>query len=153
VRSPAAAVVVLALLAAACGGSDDEQGAGCLQRWNDTAPANLRSLMAIANDANADVLVGEYRGDEFSAEALDTTTTGTGTRVAVTAGSCVATQTSGGRTLFAFVLPATGEGAGGWHRISEAGDNPLVRRPEGAVSEPARARVARGGRESRLEER
>ena len=141
------AALAASALAAGCGGDDDSSGdtgtegsaptttaeassggtGDCVESWNAEADDTLKGLASLSNDPNAEVDVGPYAGEPFSAEAFDGTTTGTGQEVAVEAGDCVVSEFSQdfGQPLFVFVLASVDGGAASWHRLSETGKHPL----------------------------
>jgi hypothetical protein len=119
----------------ACGGDDDSTttaaSAGpqdCVQSFTSSAPDTLARLAGLSHDSNGKVTVGEYSGEEFSAETYDTGTTGDGTEVTVAPGACVVTEVNEDfGPLYLFVEADDGA----WHRLLESDPEvPLVPDPE-----------------------
>lgn len=149
-------------VAAGCGGGDDSgedaeptattaesattTDAGCVDSWNTELDESLKGLVNLSNDPDADVVVGTYAGEPFSAEVFDATTEGTGDEVEVQPGDCVVSQFSKefDMPLFVFVRGSTG-GDAEWHRLSETGKHPLADQADPLLDGAVQASVVEGG--------
>ncbi len=130
----AIAVLALAVALGACGDDEDSTtaatggGGDCVESFTSSAPETLPDLARLSHDPKNQVTVGEYSGEEFTAETYDTGTTGDGTEVTVAPGACVITEVSADLgPLYLFVQADDGS----WHRLLESDPKvPLVPDPE-----------------------
>lgn len=130
------AVLLATVALAGCGSDDDEStdsdptaasGETCVESFNADAPDNFPLIMRLSHADGATILTGTFSGDEFTAEAFDGTTDGTGVDATVAPGSCVViepNETFG--VLYVFAVGADGS----WHRFLESNPEvPLTKDP------------------------
>jgi hypothetical protein len=133
IRRSGAVIAFAAAALTGCGSDDDESGDNaseeptsasgetCAESFNADAPDNFPLIIRLSHADGETILTGTFAGDEFTAEAFDGTTDGTGVDATVAPGSCVVIEpndTFG--VLYVFAVGADGA----WHRFLES--NPAV---------------------------
>ena len=131
------AVILAAGAVAGCGSDDDDESADsepttasgetCVESFNADAPDYFPLLIRLSHADGATILAGTFGGDEFTAEAFDGTTDGTGVDATVGPGSCVVIEPND--TFGVLYVFAVGDD-GSWHRFLESNPGvPLTKDP------------------------
>jgi major membrane immunogen (membrane-anchored lipoprotein) len=171
VRKSGLATALAGLLAlSACGDSNDDgdgaadsgrpeaTGAGrCIELWNGEASPDLRAKASLSHRGDtgeADILVGTYTGEEFSAtgQSFDEAGGTTSADVSVSRGDCVALDLTAddSETNWVMVLAKSGSEAGrSWYFLDETANHPLAKPPQ-PLDRPARAGLVGFGEEAKL---
>lgn len=171
VRKSRLATALAALLAlSACGDSNgDGDGAAdrarpeaagasrCIELWNGQASPDLRAKASLSHRGDtgeADVLVGTYTGEDFSAtgESFDEAGGTTSADVSVSRGDCVALDLTANDSVtnWVMVLAKSGSDAGpSWYFLDETANHPLAKPPQ-PLARPARAGLVGFGEEAKL---
>lgn len=143
---------------AADGARPEATGASrCIDFWNGQASPDLRARASLSHRGDtgeADVLVGTYTGEAFSAtgESFDEAGGTTSADVSVSRGDCVALDLTANEseTNWVMVLAKSGSDAGrSWYFLDETADHPLAKPPQ-PLARPAHAGLVGFGEEAKL---